>query len=79
MWREQEEEDSLFSRWAADLQLNIYISKCSVLHLGRKYLTYDYALDGVTLPNVREMRDFIFLVTLYAQIAAKAHLFSELD
>jgi hypothetical protein len=33
----------LLSRWATDWQLNISISKCAVLHLGRKNLFYDYA------------------------------------
>jgi len=75
-------QDSLFaiSRWAAEWQLNISISKCAVLHLGRKNLIYDYSLDGVTLPNVREMRDLGVLVnnnlsfsSHYAQITAKAH------
>jgi len=75
-------QDSLFaiSRWADEWQLNISIGKCAVLHLGRNNLTYDYSLDGVTLPNVREMRDLGVLVNSnlsfsshYAQITAKAH------
>jgi hypothetical protein len=75
-------QDSLFAicRWAAEWQLNISINKCAVLHLGRNNLTYDYSLDGVTLPNVREMRDLGVLVNSnlsfsshYAQITAKAH------
>ena len=68
------------SRWAAEWQFNISVTKCAVLHLGRKNLTYDYALDGLTLPNVREIRDLGVLVNSnlsfsshYELITAKAH------
>ena len=70
----------LLSRWATDWQLNISINKCAVLHLGRKNLFYDYAIDGSLLPSVREMRDLgvkvdsrLCFSAHYADIAAKAH------
>ena len=75
-------QDALFSisRWANLWQLKISITKCSVLHLGRHNLSYDYAIDGVTLPNVREVRDLGVIIDSklsfsahYAQIVSKAH------
>jgi hypothetical protein len=70
----------LLARWASDWQLNISIKKCAVLHLGRNNLSYDYALDGTTLPGVREMRDLgvkidcrLCFSAHYAEIAAKGH------
>ena len=75
-------QEGLFSltRWASDWQLNISINKCAVLHLGRNNLSYDYALDGTTLPGVREMRDLgvkvdsrLCFSAHYAEIAAKGH------
>jgi len=70
----------LLSKWASDWQLNISIKKCAVLHLGGNNLFYDYALDGTTLPGVREMRDLgvkidsrLCFSTHYAEIAAKGH------
>ena len=75
-------QEGLFalSRWASDWQLNISIKKCAVLHLGRNNLLYDYAIDGITLPSVREIRDLgvkvdsrLCFSAHYAEIAAKAH------
>ena len=57
--------DALFSisRWATMCQLKISINKCSVLHLGKNNLLYDYAIDGSPLPNVREARDLGIIVS----------------
>jgi hypothetical protein len=71
---------SSLSQWASDWQLNISITKCAVLHLGRHNLLYDYAIDGCPLPSVREIRDLgvkvdsrLCFSAHYAEIAAKAH------
>ena len=68
------------SRWASKWQLKIAISKCVALHLGRHNLQQDYAIGGVSLPNVREVRDLGVTVDSklsfsahLAQISAKAH------
>jgi len=75
-------QEGLFavSRWAAEWQLTISINKCAVLHLGRNNLLYDYAIDGTTLPNVREIRDLGVMIdsklcfsSHFALISAKAH------
>jgi len=75
-------QDALFSisRWATLWQLKISINKCSVLHLGKNNLLYDYAIDSVTLPNVRDVRDLGVIIDSrlsfsahYAQIVSKAH------
>ena len=68
------------SQWASDWQLNISITKCAVLHLGRHNLLHDYKIAGSALPSVREIRDLgvkvdskLCFSAHYAEIAAKAH------
>jgi hypothetical protein len=50
------------SRWASEWQLNVSINNCTTLHLGRNNAMRDYAIDGVTLPNVRITRDLGVIV-----------------
>ena len=68
------------SRWASEWQLNVSINNCTTLHLGRNNAMRDYAIDGVTLPNVRIIRDLGVIVDSklsfsahFAHITAKAH------
>jgi len=43
--------------WSVDWQLPISVNKCSVLHLGRKNIDHTYQLNGVSLPDVKEVTD----------------------
>ena len=68
------------SKWASEWQLKVSINKCTTLHLGRNNAMHDYAIDGVTLPNVRIIRDLGVIVNSklsfsahFAAITAKAH------
>ena len=43
--------------WSNDWQLPISLNKCSVLHLGRNNIDHVYQLNGVCLPDVKEVTD----------------------
>ena len=43
--------------WSTDWQLPISLHKCNVLHLGRNNTGHTYQLNGVCLPDVKEIMD----------------------
>ena len=68
------------SRWAPEWQLTVSINKCTTLPLGRNNAMRNYAIDGVTLPNVCIIRDLgvtmdskLSFSAHFAHITAKAH------
>jgi len=43
--------------WASEWQLNIYVPKCSVLHIGSMTNRHSYHINNCMLPNVSSVKD----------------------
>ena len=54
--------DSL-SKWAKTWQLSLSISKCCVLNIGKSQISYNFCVDGVSLPDVPSCVDLGITMT----------------
>lgn len=49
-------------KWACEWQLNLSISKCCILTIGKQDSAFQYTVNGIPLARTEEMRDLGFLI-----------------